>query len=113
MPNSTRISSAIKTIAWPSCRLRFGDLVRIFGTVNRICGDDDVVADNLLDDRSDRLERVPERHLDGLIAHGGCDDVAARAEVGRRGGAQSSARAGGGSVGGFVWQGGGGPGLCG
>src|SRR2546429_9723835 len=93
MPNNTRISSAIRTIACPCCKLRAG-LVRVFGTVNRICSDDDVVANDLLDDWSDRLERVPERHLDRLVA--GCRGhvVAARAGVGRRGGAGAATRAG-------------------
>src|SRR5260370_554869 len=85
MPNRTRISRAISTIAWPACAgpsrtrpvtaspsdcliLTSGDSVRVFGTVDRICGDDDVVTDNLLDDRRDRLERVPDRHLERLIS---------------------------------------------
>src|SRR5690348_7811461 len=76
IPNSTRINSAIRTIACPSCRFRRIDLVRVLSTVDRICGDDDVAADNLLDDRSDRLEGVPERHLDRLVADGGLDRVA-------------------------------------
>src|SRR5256885_10310355 len=93
MPNRTRISRAIRTIACPSCNLRCGDLVRVFSTVNRIRSDDDVVADYLLDDRGDRLERVPERDLDRLVA--GCrgDVVAAGAEVGRRVAAQAATRA--------------------
>src|SRR5207249_9869587 len=83
MPNNTRISSAIRTIACPCCKLRVG-LVGVFGTVNRICSDDDVVANDLLDDWSDRLERVPERDLDGLVAGRGRHVVAAGAQVGRR-----------------------------
>src|ERR1700674_1425672 len=67
IPKSTRMSSAIRTIAWPSCRLCCGDLTRVLGTVDRICGDDDSVADNLLDDRSQGLEVVPEGHLERLI----------------------------------------------
>src|SRR5437867_12083580 len=90
MPNRTRISSAIRTIACPSCNLRCGDLVRVFGTVNRIRSDDDVAADNLLDDRGDRLERVPERDLDGLVAGRRRHVVAARADVRRRTAAQSA-----------------------
>src|SRR5207249_11584430 len=91
MPNRTRMSSAIRTIACPSCNLRCGDLVRVLGTVNRIRSDDDVAADNLLDDRGDRLERVPERDLDGLVAGCGRHVVAAGAEVRRRAGVQSAA----------------------
>src|SRR5690348_8489735 len=71
MPNSTRINSAIKTIACPCCRFLWRGLVGVFGTVNRICRDDDVVADYLLNDGCDRLERVPERHLDRLVADRG------------------------------------------
>src|SRR5437867_12851724 len=92
MPNRTRISSAIRTIAWPSCSFRCGDLVRVLGTINGICGDDDVVADNLLDDRCDRLERVPEGHLDGLVPGRGRHVVAAGADVGRRIGAEAATR---------------------
>src|SRR5690348_11704012 len=91
MPNRTRISSAIRTIAWPSCALWRLDLVRVLGTVNRICGDDDVVADNLLNDWGDRLEGVPERHLDRLIAYRGRDVVASGAEVRWRIRAQAAA----------------------
>src|SRR2546423_2833585 len=87
MPNSTRISSAIRTIAWPDCL----ELIRIFGTVNRIRSDDDVVADNLLDDRRDRLECVPDGDLDGLIADRGLNRVAAGSGGGIR--AQTSSRA--------------------
>src|SRR5438270_2202264 len=89
MPNSTRISSAIRTIACPCCKLRAG-LVRVFGTVNRICSDDDVVANDLLDDWSDRLERVPERDLDGLVSCRRRHVVAAGAKVGRRIGAPAA-----------------------
>src|SRR5438093_11257339 len=84
MPNRTRIRSAIRTIAWPSCNLRCADLVRVLGTITGICRDDDVVADNLLDDRCDRLERVPERHLDGLVPRRRRRVVAACADCGRR-----------------------------
>src|SRR2546421_1854875 len=93
MPNRTRMSSAIRTIAWPSCKLRLRGLVGVLGSINRICSDDDVVANDLLDDWSDRLERVPERHLDRLIAGCRCHVVAARAEVGRRVGAEAATRA--------------------
>src|SRR5438093_11921404 len=93
MPNRTRIRSAIRTIAWPSCNLRCGDLVRVLGTINGICRDDDVVADNLLDDRCDRLERVPERHLDGLVPRRGRHVVTADADVGRRIRAEAATRA--------------------
>src|SRR5881392_2902003 len=105
MPNRTRISSAIRTIACASCNFRCGDLVRVFGTVNRIRSDDDVVADNLLDDRGDRLERVPEGDLDRLVAGRGRHVVTAGADVRRRVGAESTTRAvgravaGGGGVG--------------
>src|SRR2546423_14580898 len=92
MPNSTRIRSAIRTIACPCCKLRAG-LVRVFGTVNRICSDDDVVANDLLDDRGDRLERVPERHLDRLVAGGRSHVVAAGAEVRRGVRAEAAPRA--------------------
>src|SRR5258708_15991991 len=95
MPNRTRISRAISTIAWPACAgpsrtrpvtaspsdcliLTSGDSVRVFGTVDRICGDDDVVTDNLLDDRRDRLERVPDRHLERLISVRGHRVIATR-----------------------------------
>src|SRR5690349_23978181 len=92
MPNRTRISSAIKTIACPPWSVALRDLVRVLGSVNRICRDDDVVADNLLDDRCDRLERVPERHLDRLVSGRGHDVVAARAGVRRRVAAQAPSR---------------------
>src|SRR5205809_2169524 len=79
MPNRTRMSSAIRMIAWPSCkfRLRVG-LVRVLGTVDRISSDDDVVANCLLYQWSDRLERVPERHLERLVSVGCHGLVAAR-----------------------------------
>src|SRR5450756_1103297 len=57
-------------MAWPSCALRCGDLVRVLGTVDGICGDDDPVAYNLLDDRSEWLEVEPQCHLERLIAIG-------------------------------------------
>src|SRR5437773_12251886 len=79
MPNSTRISSAIRMIAWPSCKFRLrAGLVRVLGTVDRICSDDDVVANCLLYQWSDRLERVPERHLERLVSVGCHGLVAAR-----------------------------------
>src|SRR3989442_3653065 len=93
MPNRTRISSAIRTIAWPSCKLRLRGLVRVFGTVDRICSDDDVVADHLLNDWSYRLERVPQRHFDRLVAGGRWDQVAAGADVGPRVGTEAATRA--------------------
>src|SRR5712691_1908499 len=98
MPNSTRISRAIRTIACPPCSVALRALVRVFGSVNRICRDDDVVADNLLNDWSDGLERVPERYLDRLVAGRGRHVVAAGAEVGRRIGAKTAARTVGRSV---------------
>src|SRR5437879_9385378 len=92
MPNRTRMSSAIRTIAWPSCKLRLRGLIGVLGSVNRICSDDDVVADDLLDDWCDRLKRVPERHFDGLVAGGRRHVAAAGAEVGRRVGAEAATR---------------------
>src|SRR2546430_9707679 len=100
------MSSAIKTIACPSCSFRCGDLVRVLSTVDRIRSDDDVVTDNLLDDRRDRLERVPEGDLDRLVAGRGRHVVTAGADVRRRGGAESTTRA----VGRAVAGGGGGAG---
>src|SRR2546428_13493979 len=71
MPNSTRISSAIRMIAWPSCKFRLrAGLVRVLSTVDRICRDDDVIANCLLYQWSDRLERVPARHLERLDSGG-------------------------------------------
>src|SRR5256885_16343935 len=93
MPNRTRMSRAIRTIAWPSCKLRLRGLVGVLGTVNRICSDDDVVANCLLYQRSNRLERVPEGDLDRLIAGRGGHQVAAGTQVRRRIGAQAAARA--------------------
>src|SRR6266511_1906917 len=84
IPNSTRMSSAIRTIAWPSCKLRLRGLVAVLGTIDRICSDDDVGAHDLLNDWSYRLERVPDGHLDRLVADGRRDQVAARAGVRRR-----------------------------
>src|SRR5260370_14978839 len=84
MANRTRISRAIRTMAWPCCSLCSGELVRILGTVDRITGDDDPAANNLLDQRSQRLEVEPERHLDGLVADSGLDAEAARSWRGRR-----------------------------
>src|SRR5437762_1690411 len=92
MPNRTRMSRAIRMIAWPSCKLRLRGLVAVLGTVDRICSDDDVVADCLLYQRRDRLECVPEGHLDRLVARRGCDVVAAGAHVRRRIRAQTPAR---------------------
>src|SRR6266480_4433895 len=84
MANSTRISKPIKTIAWPSCSFRWGDLVRVLSTVDRIRGDDDSVADNLLDQGSERLKVKPEGHLDRLIADRWGDGVAAWTWRGKR-----------------------------
>src|SRR2546428_6547826 len=70
MANRTSSSSAIKTIAWPSCSFRWGDLVRVFGAIDRISSDDDLVSDNLLDQRSERLEVKPERHFERLVPIG-------------------------------------------
>src|SRR5437899_5494062 len=93
MPNSTRMSSAIRTIACPPCKLRLrGMLVAVLGTVDRICSDDDVVAHDLLNDWSYWLERVPDGHLDGLVADGRRDQVAARTDVRRRVGAEAASR---------------------
>src|SRR2546427_12777750 len=92
MPNRTRMSSAIRTIAWPSCKLRLRGLIGVLGSVDRICSDDDVVANDLLDDWCDRLERVPERDLDRLVARGRCHVVAAGAQVRRRVRAEAAAR---------------------
>src|SRR5216683_1329908 len=78
MPNSTSISSAIRTIAWPCCSFRSGELVRVLGTVDRITGDDDPVANNLLNQWSQRLEVEPERYLDRLVADRGFDAEAGR-----------------------------------
>src|SRR6478735_5173617 len=107
MANSTMISRAISTIAWPSWRRRCAlftcssrpanvvealarrgradldtCLVRVFRTVDRICGDNDAIANCLLYQRSYRLEVEPQRQFDGLISDGGSDGVAARS--GRR-----------------------------
>src|SRR2546428_13268510 len=92
MPNRTRMSSAIRTIAWPSCKLRLRGLIGVLGSVDRICCDDDVVADDLLDDWCDRLEREPEGHLYRPIAGGGRHVFATGDEVGRRGRAQTAPR---------------------
>src|SRR5260370_19662245 len=117
MPNRTRISRAISTIAWPACAgpsrtrpvtaspsdcliLTSGDSVRVFGTEDRICGDDDVVTDNLLDDRRDRLERGPVRHLRRLTAARGHRRIATRrAGVARHRGQGRAGRAGSGGGG--------------
>src|SRR5690242_20439852 len=100
MPNNTRMSRAIRTIAWPCCRLalRGRRLVGVLSTVDRICSDDDVVANCLLNKWSNRLEGVPDGHLDRLVTHRRRDVVAACAEVGRRVGAEAAARAVRGSV---------------
>src|SRR5690242_4641362 len=67
MPNRTRISSAIRTIACPSWRER----LVVLGTIDRICRDDEVVSDNLLDERGHGLERVPDGHLQWFVSVGG------------------------------------------
>src|SRR6266852_4655260 len=91
MAKRTSIRRAIRTIAWPSWSFRCRDLGRVLSTINRISSDDDLVADNLLDYWSKRLEVEPQRHLDGLVSNGGLDCVAAR--TGRRQRAQAAARA--------------------
>src|SRR3989442_15150232 len=78
MANNTRSSRAMRTMAWPSCSFRCRDLGRVLSAINRISSDDDLVADNLLDYWSQRLEVEPQRHLDGLVSNGGRDHVAAR-----------------------------------
>src|SRR5690348_2761555 len=67
MPNRTRISSAIRTIAWPSCKER----LVVLGTIDRICRDDEVVSDNLLDERGHGLERVPDGHFQWFVSVSG------------------------------------------
>src|SRR5437899_10275127 len=84
MAKRTSISSAINTIAWPSCSFRRRALVRVLGAINRISSDDDLVSDNLLDQWSERLEVKPERHLDGLVSDRGSDRVAAGTRRGKR-----------------------------
>src|SRR6266568_6155930 len=107
MPNSTRINSAIRTIAWPCCRLalRGTSLVGVFSTVDRICSDDDVAANCLLYQWSYRLERVPDRHLDRLVADRGGHVVAAGAQVGGRVAAEAATRAVRRAVAGLAWVG--------
>src|ERR1044072_8410981 len=92
MPKRTRMSRAIRTIAWPCCRLalRGRRLVGVLSTVDRICSDDDVVANCLLNKWSNRLERVPDGHLDRFVADRRGDVVAAGAGVGRRVGAETA-----------------------
>src|SRR2546423_12785123 len=92
MPNSTRMRSAIRMIDCPSCKFRLRGSVRVFSTVDRICSDDDVVANCLLYQWSDWLERVPERDLDRLVAGRGGHVIAPGAHVRRRVGAQAAAR---------------------
>src|SRR2546428_2300191 len=91
MANNTRSSRAMRTMAWPSCSFRRRDLGRVLSAINRISSDDDLVADNLLDYWSQRLEVEPQRHLDGLVSNGGLDRVAAR--TGRRQRTQAAAGA--------------------
>src|SRR4029077_13937205 len=82
MPKSTRISRAIRTIAWPSCRERF---LVVLGTIDRICRDDEVVSDNLLDDRSHGLKRVPDGYFQWLVSVGGhCVQTSSRSRVVRK-----------------------------
>src|SRR5665213_354520 len=101
--NRTRMRSAMSTMAWPSWRRRWAlfvrslppakectaltpprrferdaRLVRVLGTVDRICSDDDSVANNLLDQRGEWVEVEPERHLDRLVADRRSDRVATR-----------------------------------
>src|SRR2546426_688262 len=73
MANKTSSSRAIRTMAWPSCSRRCGDLIAVLGAINRISSDDDPVSDNLLNQWSDWLEVEPESHLDRLVAHCGLD----------------------------------------
>src|SRR5713226_6307855 len=103
MPNSTRIRRAIRTIAWPLCSRACDVLVRVFGTVNGICSDDDLVANNLLDDRSQRLEVEPEGHLDRLVADGRSYGVAPR--PGRGQSAEAATRTVGDAVARSAWVG--------
>src|ERR1044071_4633683 len=93
MPKRTRMSRAIRTIAWPCCRLalRGRRLVGVLSTVDRICSDDDVVANCLLNKWSNRLERVPDGHLDRFVADRRGDVVASGARVRRRVGAKAAA----------------------
>src|SRR5260370_41762046 len=70
MASRTSIRRASRTIAWTSCRRRWGDLLAVLGAINRISSDDDLVADNLLNQRSKGLRVKPERHLDRRIADG-------------------------------------------
>src|SRR5260370_34091360 len=91
MASRTSIRRASRTIAWTSCRRRWGDLVAVLGAINRISSDDDLVADNLLNQRSKGLKVKPERHLDRLVADGRGDGVAPR--PGSRQGAEAAARA--------------------
>src|SRR4051812_48265847 len=90
MPKRTRSRSPIRTIACPLCEARLIRLARggiadicefplvaVLGPVDRVPGDDDAVADGLLNQRRQRLEVEPERDLDGLIARGRRDGVAA------------------------------------
>src|SRR5260370_6946315 len=91
MASRTSIRRASRTIAWTSCRRRWGDLVAVLGAINRMRSDDDLVADNLLNQRSKGLKVKPERHLDRLVADGRRDGVAPR--PGSRQDAESAARA--------------------
>src|SRR2546428_11990738 len=92
MANKTSSSRAIRTMAWPSCSRRCGDLIAVLGAINRISSDDDPVSDNLLHQWSDWLEAEPESHLDRLVAHCGLDSQTDGAPCRRR--AQASAGAG-------------------
>src|SRR5260370_32764353 len=80
MASRTSIRRASRTIAWTSCRRLWGDLVAVLGAINRISSDDDLVAANLLNQRSKGLKVNPERHLDRLVSHGRRDIGAPRPE---------------------------------
>src|SRR5260370_35730901 len=67
MAKSTSSSRAIRTMAWPSCRRRDGDLIAVLSPINRISSDDDLVADNLLYQWSKRLKVEPQRYLERLV----------------------------------------------
>src|SRR5260370_22655356 len=67
MAKSTSSSRAIRTMAWPCCRRRDGDLIAVLSQINRISSDDDVVADNLLYQWSKRLKVEPQRYLERLV----------------------------------------------
>src|ERR1700737_1589607 len=73
MPKITRIMKAIRTIACPFCSERSRALSPSFisglvlSSVDRIRGDDDLIADCLSNQRRQGLEVVPEGDLEGLV----------------------------------------------